>query len=57
MERSTHRLGPRLATLGAVAILVAACGGGGSVNGAVDLSKIEASVAYIQTQGTFVTAD
>jgi S1-C subfamily serine protease len=57
MERSTHRLGPRLATLGAVAILVAACGGGGSANGAVDLSKIEASVAYIQTQGTFVTAD
>jgi serine protease Do len=57
MERSTHRLGPRRATLGAVAILVAACGGGGSANGTVDLSKIEASVAYIQTQGTFVTAD
>jgi S1-C subfamily serine protease len=57
MERSTHRLGPRLATLGAVATLVAACGGGGSPNGGVDLSKIEASVAYIQVQGTFVTAD
>jgi serine protease Do len=70
MERSTHRLGHPLATLGAVAILLAACGGGGSPappsavpasasasQAAFDLSKIEASVAYIQTQGTFVTAD
>lgn len=57
MERGTHRLGQRLAAIGAVAILLAACGGGGSSTGTADLSKIEASVAYIQTQGTFVTAD
>ena len=71
MERSKHRIGRRLTALVAVATLSVACGGGGSSPGsppaapaapsasqvAFDLSKIEASVAYIQTQGTFVTAD
>ena len=53
----------RFGVLGVVAVLLAGCGGGASATpasvlpSAFDLSKVEASVAYIQTQGTFVTAD
>src|ERR1035437_4898462 len=71
MKRDLHRIGREWVAIGALAILAAACRGGPSVpasasaaaasasasQGAFDLSKIEASVAYIQTQGTFVTAD
>ena len=60
--KSRHQFG----ALVVMAILLAGCGGGGT--GTVpnpvtpkpttyDLANIEASVAYIQTQGTFVTAD
>jgi len=82
VDHNAHRIGPRLAALGVVAILLAACSssaatfpqaGGAPASGApasvapasgapiggqsVSLAAIEASVAYVQTQGTFVTAD
>ena len=71
MQPSSPRWGRRTAAFAAAALLFAACGGSASPApaasagasapaasaGAYDLSKIEASVAYIQTQGTFITAD
>lgn len=70
MKRETQRIGRELVAIGAVAILLAACSGqstpasasaGASVASAspaaFDLAKIEASVAFVSTQGTFVTAD
>jgi serine protease Do len=64
MKRDLHRIGREWVAIGALAILAAACSGGPSVPasasaspGAFDLAKIEASVALVSTQGTFVTAD
>lgn len=68
MEHSTHRIGRGLAALGAMSILLAACGSSATPAPAsvapasasakaFDLGQLEASVAYIQTQGTFITAD
>jgi S1-C subfamily serine protease len=70
VEHNTRHIGRGLTALGAVAILVAACGGSPATSpttssapsapassAAFDLSQVEASVAYIQTQGTFITAD
>lgn len=63
MKRDMHPVRRQRVAVGAVAVLVAACIGGAASTqpspaaSAYDLAKIEASVAYVQTQGTFVTAD
>jgi S1-C subfamily serine protease len=77
VEHSAHRIGRRLAALGVVAALLAACNsstgtfppaskgpvvvvppsGAPVSEPSVSLASIEASVAYVQTQGTFVTVD
>ena len=57
MERSTHRLGHGLAALGPVAILLAACGGGGSPPASASAAPASASASQASASASQAAFD